>query len=124
MLAVVLAAGRGKRLRPLTDARSKPMLPVAGKPMVERVMEQLAAEGVERFVVVVHPGDGPLLSLLRRPPWRGRVRVILQEVRRAHRLDGALTLLRVRPEEAPTLAVVRMEGERVTGIVVNIELSL
>ena len=40
-LAVVLAAGRGKRLRPLTDNRSKATLPVAGKPMVGRVMEML-----------------------------------------------------------------------------------
>jgi NDP-sugar pyrophosphorylase family protein len=82
MLAVVLAAGRGKRLRPLTDGRSKPMLPVAGKPMVVRVMERLAAEEAAKFIVVTHPDDEPLLNLLRRSPWQKRVRLAFQETRR------------------------------------------
>ena len=57
MLGVVLAAGAGTRLKPLTDARSKAMMPVVGVPMVERVMRDLEAGGVEDFVVVVRPDD-------------------------------------------------------------------
>jgi NDP-sugar pyrophosphorylase family protein len=81
MLAVVLAAGRGKRLRPLTDDRSKATLPVAGKPMVERVMEALARDGVDRFIVVVHPQDRALIERLGQPPWAGRVRLAYQAQR-------------------------------------------
>lgn len=54
---VVLAAGRGQRLQPLTQARSKAMLPIVGKPMVERVMDELALGGVRDFILVVSPDD-------------------------------------------------------------------
>lgn len=57
MQAVVLAAGKGSRLGSLTLKRSKAMLPVLGKPIVERVMEDLAANGVADFVLVVSPDD-------------------------------------------------------------------
>lgn len=159
-LGVVLAAGRGKRLRPLTDSRSKPMLPVAGRPMVERVLEMMARDGVDRFVAVVHPDDEPLIERLRRPRWAGRMRLAYQAQRlgmapalecaapliredgapefvlascdniypdghvaallarrREGNLDAVITLMRVRPEQIPTLAVVVMQNERVTRIV-------
>jgi len=159
-LGVVLAAGRGKRLRPLTDSRSKPMLPVAGRPMVERVLEMLARDGVDRFVAVVHPDDEPLIERLRQPPWAGRMQLTYQAQRlgmapalecaapliredgapdfilascdniypdghvaalvarrREENLDAVITLMRVRPEQIPTLAVVVMQNERVTRIV-------
>ena len=57
MQAIILAAGKGARLHPYTQARSKAMMPVVGRPMVERVMEGIAAGGIDRFVVVVGPDD-------------------------------------------------------------------
>jgi mannose-1-phosphate guanylyltransferase len=45
--AVVLAGGKGTRLRPLTNARPKPLLPVLGRPCVEYVIEAMAEAGVE-----------------------------------------------------------------------------
>jgi NDP-sugar pyrophosphorylase family protein len=51
--AVVLAAGRGKRMGAITADLPKPMLPVRERPMLEHVLERLAAAGVERFLVVV-----------------------------------------------------------------------
>jgi NDP-sugar pyrophosphorylase family protein len=157
MLGVVLAAGRGSRLAPLTDDRSKAMMPVAGRCMIERVLEMLQAGGVHRFVVVVHPEDDSLISLLGSARWRDRVQMAHQARREgmaaavqcavplvdgeefvlascdnvypdghvaaliAHRreqeLDAAITLMKVQPEQIPTLAVVVLEGGLVRGIV-------
>ena len=51
--AIVLAAGKGTRLSPLTDNRPKPMLPAANKPLLEHVVESLAEAGIDRIVIVV-----------------------------------------------------------------------
>lgn len=72
MEAVVLAAGEGKRMRPLTTTRPKVMLPVAGRPLLEHVLRAAAKAGVDRAHVVVHYraeavraglGDGSALGL-------------------------------------------------------------
>ena len=49
--ALILAAGRGARLRPLTDACAKPLLTVAGRPMIEWHLLALAAAGVRQVVI-------------------------------------------------------------------------
>jgi MurNAc alpha-1-phosphate uridylyltransferase len=49
--AIVLAAGRGERMRPLTDATPKPLLKVHGKPLIEWHLEALARDGVREVVV-------------------------------------------------------------------------
>ncbi len=48
---MVLAAGFGKRMRPLTDRMPKPLIPVLGKPLIEYTLERLSAAGVERVVI-------------------------------------------------------------------------
>ncbi len=49
--ALILCAGRGERLRPLTDRIPKPLLPVRGKPLVEWHLEALARAGVQEVVI-------------------------------------------------------------------------
>jgi len=53
MQTVVLAAGEGTRMRPLTAAQPKPMLPVAGKPLLEHTLDRAVDAGADRLVVVV-----------------------------------------------------------------------
>ena len=53
MQTVVLAAGEGTRMRPLTATRPKPMLPVAGRPMLEHVLDAAVDAGATRLVLVV-----------------------------------------------------------------------
>jgi CTP:molybdopterin cytidylyltransferase MocA len=56
--AIVMAAGEGRRMRPLTDRWPKPVLPIDLRPVIVQVLEELAAAGLERaWVVVGHRGE-------------------------------------------------------------------
>jgi NDP-sugar pyrophosphorylase family protein len=76
--AMVLAAGLGIRLRPLTDVRAKPAVPVAGRPLVRHIIAWLASYGVRDVVVNLHHhpetvaavlGDGTDLGVAVRYSW-------------------------------------------------------
>jgi len=78
MQALVLAAGLGTRLRPLTDVCAKPAIPVAGEPLIRRIVRWLAAHDVNDLVVNLHYlphtitavlGDGSDLSVRVRYSW-------------------------------------------------------
>jgi MurNAc alpha-1-phosphate uridylyltransferase len=61
MRAMILAAGRGERMRPLTDTLPKPLIPVAGKPLIQWHIEKLAAAGITD-IVINHAWLGELLE--------------------------------------------------------------
>ena len=52
--AFILGAGMGSRMAPLTDTIPKPLVPLAGKPLIDHVIDGLAAVGVQKFIVNVH----------------------------------------------------------------------
>jgi bifunctional UDP-N-acetylglucosamine pyrophosphorylase/glucosamine-1-phosphate N-acetyltransferase len=66
MQGVILAAGKGSRLHPITVNRSKAMLPILGRPIVARVMEDLWVHGVGDFVLVVSPEDREIIRYFQR----------------------------------------------------------
>ena len=62
---MVMAAGLGTRMRPLTDTLPKALVPVGGKPLIAYVLDPLVAAGVERIVVNVHAHADLLEAYLR-----------------------------------------------------------
>jgi NDP-sugar pyrophosphorylase family protein len=75
---MVLAAGRGTRLAPLTNTTPKPLVPVAGRPLLEHILSLLRAGGIEDVVVNLHHlghvieqhlGDGSRFGLRIRYSW-------------------------------------------------------
>ena len=64
--AMVLAAGLGERMRPLTLRMPKPLVPLAGRPLIDHVLDRLASAGVETAVVNVHYLPDQLEESLRR----------------------------------------------------------
>ncbi len=78
--AVILAAGHGARLAPLTADRPKSLLPVVGRPILVRVMERLWDGGVRRFVIVVGPHEAAVRVAIRATFERAaEVRLVVQD---------------------------------------------
>jgi dTDP-glucose pyrophosphorylase len=109
--AVIMAGGRGSRLRPLTDDVPKPMLRVAGRPILERIVLHLIGFGVRRIYLAVnylasviedHFGDGRELG------------VSIEYLREREPLGtaGALALLPQRPDRS----LLVLNGDLVTSV--------
>lgn len=54
MKAMIMAAGRGERLRPITDSQPKPMLDIAGSPLIEHQLGWLSRAGIHEIVINLH----------------------------------------------------------------------
>lgn len=95
--AMVLAAGLGKRMRPITETIPKPLVPIAGKPLIDWGLDALAAAGVEEAVVNVHYLPDLLAAHLRR---RERPRIHISDERH-QLLDSGGGIVRALPLLGP-----------------------
>ena len=80
MRALLLAAGLGMRLRPLTDSVPKAMVDIAGRPLLDRWVEMLLDGGVERVLVNTHYLGSVIGAYLRTSTWRDRVDLVEEKV--------------------------------------------
>jgi NDP-sugar pyrophosphorylase family protein len=112
--ALVLTAGLATRLRPLSLVRAKAALPVAGQPLVHRILRQLAAAGVSDAVLNLHHlphtltglvGDGSALGIRVRYSWEMPVLGSAGGPRRALPLLGAPAALIVNGDTLTSVAV-------------------
>jgi UDP-N-acetylglucosamine diphosphorylase/glucosamine-1-phosphate N-acetyltransferase len=136
MQTVILAAGQGTRMRPLTDSRPKPMLPVAGKPLVAHTADAAVAAGASELLVVVgYEGEevreyfdeeyrGVPVTTVRQTERRGTADAV--RVAREH-LDGQFAVLNgdniYDPSaieslfhSAPSIAAIRVEDPTSYGV--------
>ncbi len=79
MHLMILAAGYGTRLRPLSDVRPKPLCPVWGEPLVERWIRQADREGFERVVINAHHMPQMLLEYVQKQKRSIPVHVIVEK---------------------------------------------
>ncbi len=91
---MVLAAGLGKRMRPLTDTMPKPMISIAGKTLLDRGLDALAEAGVEKAVVNVHYLPRQIVDHVAA---RNRPRVVVSD-ESGLLLDSAGGIVRALPE--------------------------
>lgn len=78
--AMVLAAGFGTRMRPLTDTMPKPLVVLAGRPLIDHVLDRIAEAGIARAVVNVHHFADQLLAHVKR---RERPQIVVSDERHA-----------------------------------------
>lgn len=109
----LMAGGRGQRLRPLTDDCPKPMLRIAGRPILQIIIENVVRQGFHDFYISVnykrdmvrqHFGDGSA--------WGARIRYVEEEESRPLGTAGALSLM----QEKPTHPMIVMNGDILTKV--------
>jgi dTDP-glucose pyrophosphorylase len=110
---LLMAGGRGQRLRPLTDECPKPMLLIGGKPILQIILESMARDGFQRFfislnykreIVREYFGDGSR--------WNAQIEYVEEDEDRPLGTAGPLGLLPPRPEH-PTIV---MNGDILTKV--------
>ena len=104
MKAIILCAGLGTRMRPLTDAIPKCLLPVGGKPLIHHTLEALAVAGVDEVAINLHHLPGAIVRELRRG-YRFGVRITYSFERELLGTAGAIKRLQWWLDEEPFFVV-------------------
>ncbi len=108
---VLMAGGLGARLRPLTDAVPKPMIPIGQKPILETILENFIEYGFKNFFLSVHYKDHVIRNYFGDGKrWGVKIRYLAEDERRG--TAGALSLLPGKPSEP----VFVMNGDLLTKI--------
>lgn len=115
MKAVLLAGGKGVRLRPLTYSIPKPLLPIGEKPILEEIIDRLKAFDIEEFIIAVGY-RGELIETYFRDGAHMGVRI--DYVHETHPLGtaGPLSLLRAMRDLAPDEPLFVMNGDILTDL--------
>lgn len=79
MKALLLAAGLGTRLRPLTDYIPKCMVPIHGKPLLEYWLDLLCPNGIDELLINTHYLPDPVRDLVAASPWRERITLVHED---------------------------------------------
>jgi dTDP-glucose pyrophosphorylase len=108
---VIMAGGKGVRLRPHTENCPKPMLQVGGKPMLEHVIERARADGFEHFVIAIHY-LGHMIEKYFGDGARWNIHIDYLREREPLGTGGALSLLAPRPD----VALVVTNGDVMTDV--------
>ena len=79
MRAILLAAGLGTRLRPITDTIPKCLVPINGKPLIDYWLEQLTKAGIEKFLINTHYLHEQVESYIEQSKFAGMVDLVYEE---------------------------------------------
>jgi NDP-sugar pyrophosphorylase family protein len=108
IIGVILAAGRGNRLRPLTDSCPKCLLEVNNRPVLDYILEAFSVVGIDQIFIVAHHQAASVIDYTRKSPLAARVKVVLQPT-----LCGSADALRAVPPPKPGTSLLICAGDYV-----------
>lgn len=79
MRALLLAAGLGTRLRPLTEHVPKCLVPIRGKPLLAYWLDLLLSSGIDRVLINTHYLPGMVAQFVAQSPWRNRITIVHED---------------------------------------------
>jgi N-acetyl-alpha-D-muramate 1-phosphate uridylyltransferase len=108
MIAMILAAGRGERMRPLTDNTPKPLLEVRGKPLIVWHIEKLTRARFKTIIInIAHLGEQIIESLGDGSKWG--IKIIYSDERQSGALETAGAIIKSLPNLSDTFLVINSD---------------